>query len=286
MIKGVDIGGSFIKVLWEDGRKEKHFIRNIKSDKEKFLKKIREIVISGSPSAVGIAVAGFTSKEGKVYSSPNIRVLDGVDFRELFSDVQFPIFVGNDVSLGAFGEWYYDHRDKEILLLIAIGTGLGAGLVVNGKLFTGVCGSALELGHHVIRKGGELCNCGRKGCWEAYCSSYGIEREYKKLSGKNLSDHEIADLARKGDKKALQVVELFKDYLSLGLMNSIHIFNPDCIVLGGGVVKSFREFLVDIPQKVKEISEKLPSSCVEIYFSKADEFMGARGALAYAKVNL
>ncbi|WP_461828962.1 ROK family protein [Aquifex sp.] len=286
MIKGVDIGGTFIKVLWENGRKEKHYIKDIKKDKERFLAKLKEVVLAGKPSAVGIAFAGFTSKEGKVYSSPNLRVLDGVNLRELFADTGLPIFIGNDVSLGAFGEWYYDHRDKEILLLVAIGTGLGSGLIVGGEVFTGVCGSALELGHHIIQKDGSLCNCGRKGCWEAYCSSYGIEREYKKLTGVRLPDHKIAELAKKGDKKALEVVERFKEYLSLGLMNSVHIFNPDCVVLGGGVIKTFKEFLEDVPERVKSMVENLPASCVEIVFSKADEFMGARGALAYAKVNV
>ena len=286
MIKGVDVGGSFVKVLWEDGRKEKHFIKDIKHHKEKFIEKLKGIIFSENPSGVGIAVAGFTSKEGKVYHSPNIKVLNGFDFREAFSDVGIPFVVGNDVSLGAFGEWFYDHRDKEVLLLIAVGTGLGSGLVVKGELFTGVCGSALELGHHIIEKDGELCNCGRKGCWEAYSSSYGIEREFKKLSGQELSDHAIAKLAEQGDENALKSIQRFKDYLSLGLMNSVHIFNPDCIVLGGGVIKTFRQFLEDIPERVKEISEDLPASCVEITFSKADEFMGARGALAYAKVNL
>ena len=282
MVKGIDIGGTFIKVLWEDGRKEKHYVKDLKKDKEKFLKKLKEIIVSGNPSAVGIAVAGFTSLEGKVYFSPNVRVLDGVDFKELLSDTNIPFVVGNDVSIGAFGEWYFDHKDSKVLLFIAIGTGLGAGLVVNGEIFFGVCGSALELGHHIIEKGGELCNCGRKGCWEAYCSSYAIEREYKKLTGKEVKDYEIPKLAKNGDVNAKKVIENFKDYLSTGLMNSIHVFNPDKVVLGGGVIKNLKEFLKDIDEKVKKISEHLPASCVDIAFSKADEFAGARGALAYA----
>ncbi|GAB6065696.1 ROK family protein [Aquifex pyrophilus] len=282
MIKGIDIGGTFIKVLWEDGRSEKHYIRDIKNDKEKLLNKIKEVVKEGNPAGVGIAVAGFTSLEGKVYKSPNIPNLDGVDFRELLGETSIPFVVGNDVSLGAFGEWYYDNRDSDILLLVAVGTGLGGGLVYKGEVFFGVCGSALEIGHHIIRKDGEVCNCGRKGCWEAYCSSYGIEREYKKLKGEELKDYEIIERAKEGEKEALEVVRLFKDYLSVGLMSMVHIFNPDRIVLAGGVVQTMGELLKDIPKRVKEISESLPSSCVEIRFSKAGEFMGARGALAYA----
>jgi len=282
MKKGIDIGGTFIKVLWEDGRKEKYYIKDIKSDKEELLKKIREVVKSGNPSGVGIAVAGFTSLEGVVFRSPNIPVIDGTDFKEVLKDIGIPFVVGNDVSLGAFGEWFYDYGDSEILLLVAIGTGLGSGLVYKGGVFFGVCGSALEMGHHIIEKGGELCNCGREGCWEAYCSSYAIEREYKRLSGRYLKDYEIAEKAKEGEEKALKVVEKFKDYLVTGLMNGVHLFNPDRIVLAGGVIETFREFLEDVPKKVKEVSEELPSYCVEVSFSKAGEFMGARGALAYA----
>lgn len=282
MKKGIDIGGTFIKVLWEDGRKEKHYIKDLKKDKEALIEKIREVVKSGNPSGVGIAVAGFTSSEGVVYKSPNIPVLNNIDFREILNDIDIPFVVGNDVSLGSFGEWYYDHRDSQILLLVAVGTGLGSGLVYKGKVFSGVCGSALEMGHHIVEKGGELCNCGRKGCWEAYCSSYAIEREYKKLTGISAKDYEVAQRAKEGEREALKVVEKFKDYLITGLMNGVHIFNPDRIVLAGGVIESFKEFLEDVPTRVKEFSEKLPASCVEVSFSKAGEFMGARGALAYA----
>ncbi|AAC07429.1 ROK family protein [Aquifex aeolicus] len=282
MKKGIDIGGTFIKVLWEDGKKEKHYIKDLKKDREALMEKIREVIKAGNPSGVGIAVAGFTSLNGIVYKSPNIPALDKTDFRKVLEDINIPFVVGNDVNLGAFGEWYYDYRDSKILLLVAVGTGLGTGLVYKGEVFFGVCGSALEMGHHTVKKGGELCNCGRKGCWEAYCSSYAIEREYKKLTGRTLKDYEIAEKAKEGEEEALKVVESFKDYLITGLMNGVHIFNPDRIVLAGGVIETFKEFLRDVPEKVKEISEELPALCLKISFSRAGEFMGARGALAYA----
>ncbi len=283
MLKGVDIGGSFVKVLWEDGRKEKYFIRDLKKDKSSFLKRIREIILEGSPTGVGIAVAGFTSKEGKVYRSPNIPVLDGVDFNELLRGSGVDFVIGNDVSVGAYGEWFFDHRDSKILVLVAVGTGLGGGLVVEGKPFFGVCGSAMEIGHHTILKGGRECHCGSKGCWEAYCSSYGLEKTYVELGGEGIRDFEIVKRAKEGEERARRAVETFKEHLYVGLMNMVHIFNPDTIVLGGGVIEGMRDLLEDAQDKVRELSENLPGSYVEIAFSTAGEFLGARGALAFIR---
>jgi len=284
MLKGIDIGGSFIKVLWEDGRKEKHYIKELKKDRKALLGELEKIIRRGNPEGVGIAVAGFTALDGTVVSSPNLRALDGINVKELAGSI--PAVVGNDVSLGAFGEWFYDHRESKVLLYVAVGTGLGAGLVVKGEVFWGACGSSLELGHHVVEKEGELCNCGRRGCLEAYCSSYGIEREYRRLTGMSLKDYEIIERAKKGEKEALETVEKFKEYLALGLMNALHLFNPDRLVLGGGVVKAMGELLSDIGSRVRGISESLPSDCVEFFFSNADEYGGARGALAYIRKQL
>ncbi len=283
MLKGVDIGGSFLKVLWEDGRKEKHFIKDVKSDRAKFLERIKEVILEGKPEGVGIAVAGFTSRSGKVFKSPNIPALDGVSFTELLSEGNLDVVVGNDVTLASFGEWFFDHRESESLVLVAVGTGLGGGLVLNGEPYFGACGSSMEIGHHIIVRDGSPCNCGRRGCWEAYCSSYGLERLYEELGGQKCRDYEIARKALQGEELALRAVELFKDYLVIGLMNIIHILNPDTVVLGGGVIENLKPLLKDIEERVKEACVSLPASCVSLHFSKGGEFFGARGALAFIK---
>ncbi|WP_333785290.1 ROK family protein [Thermocrinis sp.] len=283
MKKGIDVGGSFIKVLWEDGKREKVYVRNVSKNKEAFVERLREIIREGNPTKVGIAVAGFTSLEGVVYRSPNIPALDGVDIKKLLLEEGISGFVLNDVSAGAFGEWYYDHRDSRNLLFVAIGTGLGAGFVCEGRVFLGSCGSALELGHHIVEKDGELCSCGRRGCLEAYCSSYGLERIYKKLSaGESLKDYQIVLRAKEGDQKAQEAIETFKDYLTIGLMNAVHIFNPDRVVLGGGLIQQLREFMDDMETRLKKAVEAFPSQCFKLDFSKCGEFCMARGALALA----
>ena len=280
MKKGIDIGGSFIKVLWEDGRREKVYVRDVSQNKEAFVEKLREIIREGNPTKVGIAVAGFTSLEGVVYRSPNIPALDGVDIKRILLEEGISGIVLNDVSAGAFGEWYYDHRDSKNLLFVAVGTGLGAGFVCEGEVFLGSCGSALELGHHIVEKDGELCSCGRRGCLEAYCSSYGLERIYKKLSGESLKDYQIVLRAKEGDQRALEAIKTFKDYLTIGLMNAIHILNPDRVVLGGGLIQQLREFMDDLETRLRGTVETLPSQCFKLSFSKCGEFCMARGALA------
>ncbi len=280
MRKGVDIGGSFIKVYWEDGRKEKHYIKDISKERGLFLKSIREIVFEGHPSSVGVAVAGFTSLNGVVYKSPNIPALDGVNLKDILKGINVRVI--NDVSAGAFGEWFYDHRESRALLFIAVGTGLGAGLVVNGKLFLGACGSGLELGHHTIILGGERCSCGRLGCWEAYCSSYGLERLYKSLSGSALKDYQIVQKAREGEIYALEAVASFKKFLLVGLMNAVHILNPDRVVLGGGLIDAMRDLFGDLEVDLKDLCESLPAECFSLHFSSCAEYCMARGALAFA----
>ncbi|MCS7196723.1 MAG: ROK family protein [Aquificaceae bacterium] len=283
MKKGVDIGGTFVKVFWEDGRREKHYIKDLSKNREAFLKRVREICFEGNPEAVGVAVAGFTSLKGVVYKSPNIPALDGVDIREVLDGLR--IKVVNDVSAGAFGEWFYDHRESKVLLFVAVGTGLGGGLVVEGKPFLGACGSSLELGHHAVRAGGERCSCGRLGCWEAYCSSYGLERIYERLSGKRFRDFQVIERAEGGEPFALEAVREFKDNLLLGLVNAVHILNPDLVVLGGGLIGAMRRLLDGLEEELRVACEDLPGRCFRLSFSTCAEYCMARGALALTLVD-
>ncbi len=280
MRKGVDIGGSFVKVFWEDGRKERIFVKEFSKDREAFLNQLRCIILDGAPEKVGVAVAGYTSLEGKVWRSPNIPILDGLNLKAFVEDLGIPCVVANDVSAGAYGLWYYYHRNSKSLVFVAIGTGLGGGLVMGGKPYLGSCGSAMELGHHIIHSGGEVCSCGRRGCWEAYCSSYGLERIYYKFSGEKLKDFQIARRAKENHPNAMKAVEIFKEYLMVGLVSTVHILNPDTLVLGGGLIEGLKELLGNLEEELKKRIENLPSSCLKVGYAPCAEFCMAMGALA------
>ncbi len=280
MRKGIDIGGSFVKVVWENGKKEKFFIKDYIKDKKVFLETIKKIITDGNPDKVGIAVAGYTSLEGVVYRSPNIPILDGIDLKSFTESLGIRCLVMNDVSAGAYGLWHYYYRESRNLVFIAIGTGLGAGLVIDGKPYLGSCGSSLELGHHIIQIDGDICSCGRKGCWEAYCSSYGLERIYFRLSNQSIKDYQIIERALNDDRSALEAIEIFKRYLLTGILNTVHILNPDTLILGGGLVENLKGFLNELDKQVKSLVENLPASCLKIEYAPCGEFCMAMGALA------
>ncbi len=283
MLKGVDIGGSYVKVVWEDGRREKYRIKELKRNRSTLLRRLKSIVRRGNPEGVGIAVAGFTSLSGVVSTSPNIPVLNGMDIKGLMGRRGIKIEVGNDVNLSAYGEWFFNYRESKSLILVAVGTGLGGGFVLEGQPYFGVNGTAMEIGHHTILKGGEICNCGRKGCWEAYCSSYGLERMYRGIAGVRRRDYEIVRKALAGDRSAVRAVSIFKDFLITGLVNLVHIFNPDRIVLGGGLIAGMKDLIGDVDSLVRKRAEGLSASGVRIEFSRMGEFGGAYGALAFIK---
>lgn len=276
MIKGIDLGGSYLKVLNEDGSKEIYKIREFKNDRHRLLGILKDVVKDGHPEKVGLAVAGFVSLDGYLQKSPNLPALDGVNLKKELGE---NVFIVNDVSAGAYGVWSSEAKDSRSFLFIALGTGLGAGFVIDGKPFLGASGSALEVGHHTLRVGGERCSCGRRGCWEAYCSSYALERDFKILSGKALEAYEVVKLARAGDRDALKAIKRLRRYFVIGLMNVIHIFNPDVVAIGGGLGSSLADFFISLEKDVRDRCEALPGNSFKLFFSRCGQFCMAKGAL-------
>jgi glucokinase len=164
-----------------------------------------------------------------------------------------------------------------------LGTGLGGGLVLDGKIFSGVSGSAMEIGHITVEKDGFPCHCGRKGCLEAYVSSYGLERIHCILTEDKKTSFEIISLLRENDKKALESFEIFTHYLSIGIMNIVHIFNPDKVLLSGGIVENFPETIDLVKSKINSLVFPLPLRDLSIDAGKLGSWSGAYGALALAE---
>ncbi|MEJ5173407.1 MAG: ROK family protein [Hydrogenothermaceae bacterium] len=287
-VLGVDIGGTFVKILLKDGDnivKEKIVVSEDVKEKGKFEKFMLDIILKHSPEKVGIAVAGLVNKEGVITNSPNLRYIEGINLKAyLQNNLNIPVFVGNDANFAAYGEYIYGNgRGSKILICLTLGTGLGGGAVIDGKIVEGVSGSAMEIGHMIIEKGGQLCNCGRRGCLEAYVSSYGLERIYREISGEDFSSFDIIKLAKEGDEKALSSFDIFVDYLSVGIMNIAHIFNPDRVLLSGGVVENYPYFITKLIDKVKRITFPLPAEDLSIDVGFLGSWSGSYGALAVAE---
>ena len=162
-----------------------------------------------------------------------------------------PVRLGNDADCAALGEFYhYEDKNIESLILVTLGTGIGTGIILNGRIHAGVNGCAGEGGHMVIVHGGDQCTCGRRGCWERYASANALIRQTMAameankdsamwtLVGGDLSslDGRTAfEAMRRGDSAARDVVDQYLRYLADGLSNLVNIFQPEVICLGGGV---------------------------------------------------
>ena len=172
-----------------------------------------------------------------------------------------PFYIGNDANMGMLGEWKYGMAvKKENVVGIFVGTGLGGGLIINNKLFTGKRHDAGELGHMILNTEGPYCNCGQRGCFEAYASKVAITREIKtqikrgrKTILKDLMDEDpvikskaLKEAIDAKDSVALEVMDKAVYYLAAGTGNLINIFSPDMVVLGGGVLESLGDYIMPL----------------------------------------
>ena len=214
---------------------------------------VEEYGISRSEVAsVGMGFPGAVdNKKGVVIKTVNIPIRS-MPVAEMFHKYwDLPVYLGNDADCAALGEYYHYGNDSvESLILVTLGTGVGTGIILNGRIHTGINGCAGEGGHIVIVHGGEECTCGRRGCWERYASANALIRQtmaamdaHKDSLMWTLVDGDLImvdgrtafEAKRRGDEAAKAVVEQYLDYLAVGLSNYVNIFQPEIIALGGGV---------------------------------------------------
>ena len=212
---------------------------------------------------VGIGCAGVIDAEnGTVVLAGNLKLKNFPLARLVEERVHLPVRITNDANAAALGEAKFgagkDYRDS---VLVTLGTGVGGGVVIDGKLFEGNKSAGAELGHMVIEHGGNRCTCGRRGCFEAYSSATALINRTKKAmeedtgsamwesctsdkaTGKTAFDYQETDIA------AHEVVDWYVKYLACGLVNIANIFRPQVIMLGGGVSKQGENLTVPL-QKI------------------------------------
>lgn len=203
--------------------------------------------------SIGIGIPGSINKTtGNIEYSNNLK-FNMVPAIELFTQhiKDIPIFIDNDANCAALGESYAGAgKGLKNLVAITLGTGVGCGVIIDGKLVSGCGDSASEFGHTVICFDGEQCNCGRKGCWEAYASATALIRQTKQkmLERKDSKMWELCagdidkvgaktafDAKRLGDEAGTEVVDRYIYYVSLGAANIINALQPDVLCVGGGI---------------------------------------------------
>ena len=259
---GVDIGGMSIKVgvVDRDGNivKKGKVVTDVEGGPHKIINDIADLILSlidpKDRDFVGIGIGcpgAINSATGVVDRAFNLKWHKVALAEELARRINKRIKVSNDANVAALGEAMYGvGRTYTDTIFITLGTGVGGGIVLNGKLYEGNESKGAELGHMVLVVDGEPCTCGRNGCMEAYCSATALIRETKKamLADKQSSmwgfvggdiekvDGRVAfECSKSGDKSANAVVDYFVKYLGEGMLNFANIFRPQAIILGGGV---------------------------------------------------
>lgn len=219
---------------------------------------------------IGIGAPGTPDADGKgvVYANN----LDGFLNVSLESEIQkyfqnMPVYVENDANAAAYGEMLAGAaKDSHSAVIITLGTGVGGGVILNNKIFSGFNNAGSELGHMVIVKDGVECTCGRKGCFEVYASATALIRETAEIIAEypNSIIHEMIEnnsnkisgktafvAAKQGDAAGKKIVEQFIEYLGIGVSNVINMLQPEIVVIGGGISKEGENLLVPLREYVK-----------------------------------
>ena len=248
-----------------------------------------------SISAVGVGVPGpVITEAGMVLAPPIMPGWDRYPIRSTLEKMWgCPVTLNNDAELGALGEWAYGAgRGEKNIAYIKVGTGIGAGLILNQQIYGGTTGAAGEIGHLTIDENGPLCNCGNHGCLEAFASGYAIAQQGQLLiqSGKRtlLSDlaaekitaHEVAEAARRGDLHAQEILRRSGTFIGIAIAGLINLFNPSIVIIGGGVAQVGDLLTAPIRQAVRERAMRASEQSMRI----TTAMLGRRSLLIGATV--
>ncbi len=248
---------------------------------------------------IGMGIAGMINfKEGIVVFSPNLP-LRNVPFRDLIRDFyQIPTFLDNDANVAALGEKYYGlGREVSNFVCLTLGTGIGAGLILENKIYRGTTGSAAELGHTIIDMDGLSCTCGSYGCFEELASGRAIVRKAKEAverergerllelangKEKNLTGELVTQAALQGDSASRSILNEIGRIIGIGITNIVNIFNPELVVISGGVAKA-GDLILEPARRVVSEQALIPNSqVVRIEVTTLGDKIGVLGAAALA----
>lgn len=301
---GVDIGGTCIKAGLVNSVGEVTLVAqaptNARGGRDAILASLCQVVkqvITASneqgqePAGLGIASAGaIDPHDGSVFAATdNLPGWAGFELRK-FAEERFglPTWVVNDAHAAVLAELHFGvGRNLSDFVAITIGTGIGGGVVCGRKLLTGQHGFAGTIGHHVIREGGRPCNCGRRGCLEAYVSTSALIREYENLAGA-IADPQLFDdaalalhinqLATSGNADAAGAYEALAGYLAEGIANIFNLFDPEAILISGGLIEGQPEFVARVAAQIPTLIHFGAKRKPLVKAAAAGRYAGVQGA--------
>jgi glucokinase len=250
--------------------------------------------------SISVACAGaIDMSQGLVTSSPNLPGWCAIPFRDIMREKYgVNTYLINDAKAAALGECSFGAgRGVNNLVYLTVSTGIGGGIIIDGKLYFGSSGSAGEVGHMTIDVNGPKCNCGNIGCWETLASGTAVAREARRrISGgerssltetvegriEDITAEKVGAAAQLGDSLALDIIGKAATYLGVGMVNLVNIFNPDMIIVGGGMAKVGDLLLNPAKQIVRGRAFLVSAQAVRIVLAQLGDYAGVLGAAVFA----
>lgn len=306
---GIDLGGTNTKigVLNNEGEIFKStVIKTLSSEgAEKTLTRIWEAakglaeeleIDIKNIKGIGIGIPGPVINQSIVAFFANFPWGENVNIKAMMEKISgVETKLDNDVNIIALGEAKYGAaKGSKTSVTVALGTGIGGGIYIDGRLISGFMGAGGEIGHMKLVKDGKLCGCGQRGCFEAYASATGLMREalsrlivnkqnllYTMIEGKldTLEAKDIFDAAKEGDEFSLDLVDYEAEYLAMGIGNILNIINPEKIVLGGGVAMAGDILMKPMKEKLKKYALAVTLKDIEIVQGVLGNEAGIKGAV-------
>ena len=308
---GIDLGGTFVKFCLLDSERRPSEIIELPTPKKgddlihQMVHGARSLIDRHGVSdsnilAVGIGSPGPLDFEtGCIISLSNLPGLDGLPIRDRVSEgLAKPTLLENDANAAAYGEFVCGAGvATQDMVMLTLGTGLGSGIIQDGKLLHGSHGLGGELGHMIVEPGGELCGCEQKGCLERYCSAtYIAQRAAKRIEAENdggllaavmrqkgeINSKDIVEAVQAGDTMAQEVWDDAMVFLAIGCVSICRIFDPEKIVIGGGMASAGEQLLQPLQKHYQEQNWKLTDIRTELVLAQLGNDAGAIGAAGAA----
>ncbi|MEE8389501.1 MAG: ROK family protein [Anaerolineae bacterium] len=311
-IVGIDLGGTKISTALADGTgkiiahdyRETHAIEGPEAVIGRMLDAARRVMAQAEVKATGVAAVGIGApgpldvEAGVVVSPPNLPGWERVFLkRRIEAELGITTFLDNDANAAALGEHRFGAgRGTEHVIYVTVSTGIGGGLILGGKLYHGG-GMAGEIGHVTVVPYGPLCGCGNRGCLEALASGTAIAREARErvargvptlmadLAGGDLeciTAKLVAEAANRGDAEAQHILTKAMDYLGIGMANLVNLFNPQLIVIGGGLTNIGEALFEPVRRGIDRHAFPIPAQAVRVVRAELGDNAGVLGAVAVA----
>lgn len=305
---GIDVGGTNVKIalvndegkiLYSNSvptRAEMGYEYTVNNIKQAIYDLLKETKLEPKDiQGIGFGFPGQVDyKAGIVRNAPNIPGWVEIPIAKIFEDeFHIPTRVDNDVRCAALGELNYGAgKGCENLICITIGTGIGSGLVVNGKLVRGASNAAGEIGHIKLQmNGGPICGCGDTGCLEAFASGPAIvalaedyikggkSTKYRELAnGAPITPYIVCEAAKAGDPVAQRIFTIIGEYIGIGMASVVNLLNPEKIIIGGGVADAGEYLLNPLSETLKKRAMKIAGETVKIVHAELGNTAGVIGA--------